>query len=640
MTSGKFWQQTILTAVIVSAPLAVLAQGVQFSQSDFQIFVAGYVDTPSNYAADPQVRGVYDDVLKGGITWKSFATDEDLAKALSNGDVQVGVGQSLSSWLASIKGGQPAKVLGLSSSEAVPCFATTDLLELLKSKEEKPITIAIGGDWAKGNVFKQLEILGIDKSSVEIVTNAGADPLADKPDIDCASNSLNGIDYKPLLTDEQRDTLYAAATGLITAAPDADFDISQFLIADDRAKAYANANWAIGGKALAIDIPSIGEQNKVGFSSTFLLRAEAVGLDQTNTLILKPFLNAAPLESLGAGATAVKLLFGTDRGWSPGDDGKLQPNTSRAETLSFGSMIVTVPLIHRPGKIEERQFFWDNQNDTSRFFTLRNLTQLSEMDFASEAAAMAKAGEDYSGHALIFVHGYSSPFNTAAYRLAQIVYDINFDGLPILYSWPSKGDGLAYVPDYNASENAAYYFADFVRNVSRAQGVKQVDVICHSMGCRTVLTGLNLVMTDQQVADGTTPPPVKELVIASPDVDAIMFKRQVQRLAAARIGMTLYASAADWALGLSKEAAGGYPRAGDLIDNEPVIAQALESIDVTSLGENFRIETDLFQHSDYAQEPPLMNDIGVLLLKGTRPPTDRTRLYKMVAGKDGSYWRY
>ncbi|RYH13022.1 MAG: hypothetical protein EON57_02720, partial [Alphaproteobacteria bacterium] len=204
--------------------------------SEFSDLVAGYVDTPSNYAADPEVRTVYDNVLNGGITWKPFATEDALFEAVRAGEVSVGVGQTLPNWLETIKNGQPTKVLGLSSTQAVPCFASDGFLELLKSTPKQPVTLAIGDEGARDNVLAQLGLLGINKADVTFLTKAETSPETPRPDIDCASGVFSGLDYKPLLSVEQRKVLQAASTGLITVAPDADFDFSKFLIADDTAK--------------------------------------------------------------------------------------------------------------------------------------------------------------------------------------------------------------------------------------------------------------------------------------------------------------------------------------------------------------------------------------------------------------------
>jgi esterase/lipase superfamily enzyme len=41
---------------------------------------------------------------------------------------------------------------------------------------------------------------------------------------------------------------------------------------------------------------------------------------------------------------------------------------------------------------------------------------------------------------LVFVHGFANSFEDAVFRNAQIVYDLDYQGLSVLYSWSSRGD--------------------------------------------------------------------------------------------------------------------------------------------------------------------------------------------------------
>ena len=48
---------------------------------------------------------------------------------------------------------------------------------------------------------------------------------------------------------------------------------------------------------------------------------------------------------------------------------------------------------------------------------------------------------------IIFVHGYNVTFEEAALRTAQVAYDIEFKGVPVIYSWPAQGNTLSYTVD-------------------------------------------------------------------------------------------------------------------------------------------------------------------------------------------------
>jgi hypothetical protein len=45
-------------------------------------------------------------------------------------------------------------------------------------------------------------------------------------------------------------------------------------------------------------------------------------------------------------------------------------------------------------------------------------------------------------------------------------------------------------------------------------------------------------------------------------------------------------------------------------------------------------------HSTYAEKSALLNDIGLLLLTGERPPEKRIPILETVQAPAGAYWRY
>jgi esterase/lipase superfamily enzyme len=127
-----------------------------------------------------------------------------------------------------------------------------------------------------------------------------------------------------------------------------------------------------------------------------------------------------------------------------------------------------------------------------------------------------------------------------------------------------------------------------------------------------------------------------EVVMAAPDIDRDLYKERVQIVRTAAAGMTLYASAADRALALSKRIAGNIPRAGDIIDGRPIVVDGVDAIDVTFIGE----EMFGLGHGTYADTRSVLNDMK-LLLTGLRPPHDRlVEIAPVPDRKHPVYWRY
>jgi esterase/lipase superfamily enzyme len=129
---------------------------------------------------------------------------------------------------------------------------------------------------------------------------------------------------------------------------------------------------------------------------------------------------------------------------------------------------------------------------------------------------------------------------------------------------------------------------------------------------------------------------LEELILAAPDVDRDVFENLTRNLKRVSQGVTLYASANDRAMEVSRRVAGGVPRAGDVPADGPVIVTGIDTIDVTATSTEFLA----LNHSIYAEKAALLNDIGLLLQTGERPPERRIPILQRVATPRGDYWRY
>src|SRR4051812_10782414 len=134
--------------------------------------------------------------------------------------------------------------------------------------------------------------------------------------------------------------------------------------------------------------------------------------------------------------------------------------------------------------------------------------------------------------------------------MAQIVWDLQYGGIPVLFSWPSRGHIIDYPYDQNSALGTRPAFIELLRNI-RVAGSQRVHVLAHSMG--------NLVFIDA-LADHphqSDPLGIAELMMAAADVDRDHYIGIAPKVRAAVSGMTLYASSADRALAASKRVAGG-----------------------------------------------------------------------------------
>ena len=100
--------------------------------------------------------------------------------------------------------------------------------------------------------------------------------------------------------------------------------------------------------------------------------------------------------------------------------------------------------------------------------------------------------------------------------------------------------------------------------------------------------------------------------------------------------MTLYAAKNDKALAISRNVNGGIPRAGDVSEQGPLILDGVDTIDVTS------VSTDSFglNHSGYAENNDLLQDVKALIETGVRPPEQRFSTTKPVSQEGKTYWEF
>jgi len=337
----------------------------------------------------------------------------------------------------------------------------------------------------------------------------------------------------------------------------------------------------------------------------------------------------------------VPVYYGTDRDRDQRAERAVYSG-DRARRLELGQALVTVPKSHQVPKVERPWSFrlpftqvvlYRQPEDPARHFTIKEARSLTRDEFLDAVRARMKEANSYKGHALVFVHGFNSSFDNALFRTAQLAYDLNFDGAPFLYSWPSKGTiGLNdYAYDRESSSQAEPYLREFLEMVARDTGATSVSIIAHSMGNQVLLPVLRQLKGT--VPEGLT---ISQIIMAAPDVDKHTFENLAKEIAGATRSMTLMAASNDIALGISRRFWGGVPRAGDVPTGGPIVVAGVDTIDITSLS----TETFSLNHSGFAQKSLLLGDIQALIQTGVRPPDTRVPTLLRIKGEQGDYWRY
>lgn len=334
---------------------------------------------------------------------------------------------------------------------------------------------------------------------------------------------------------------------------------------------------------------------------------------------------SGPFASEEDGFTTVKIYYATDRART-GDEDPSNFYSGERGTLELGTAEVSIPHRHLPGKIE-RPKFWllEFREDPTKHVVLKSVTPGSaDAVFAEMQGQLA---EQQSDAAFVFIHGFNVPFNEAAQRTAQMAYDMNFRGVPILYSWPSRGSLLSYIADTAVVNLSGRRLTLFLEDVVKKSGAKRIHLIAHSMGNRALTDALELYALRHE----GEPPAFDQVLFTAPDLDAGLFAEMAKTMRSTAQRLTLYASNKDWALAVSRQLHGDAARAGQGGD-KIIQADIFDSVDMTLIGD------DMLAHSYYANNPSALTDILSLFWRDA-PPEDRCGMVR-AEGEYGIYWQY
>lgn len=280
---------------------------------------------------------------------------------------------------------------------------------------------------------------------------------------------------------------------------------------------------------------------------------------------------------------------------------------ARAPVTSYASVEMTVPATHKTGEIERRKR--GEKPDPAKVFVAQSVARYPRED-AFTAALRADIAA-HGGRALVFVHGYNTAFDSAVYRVTQLVHDADFRGTPILFTWASGGKTVDYVYDNNSASAARDALEATLKLVRRA-GAKRIDIIAHSMGNWVAMEALRqlAIEGDRDLGDR-----LGDVVLASPDIDVDVFKAQMRRYGRPDKPFAVLISDDDRALRISSIIAGAKPRVGGYKNTEELAELGVVVIDLTNVPAGDRLN-----HTKFADNPVLVKILGDRLAH----PEDRT----------------
>ncbi len=269
----------------------------------------------------------------------------------------------------------------------------------------------------------------------------------------------------------------------------------------------------------------------------------------------------------------------------------------RSLTTSFARVDMTVPATHQIGRIERAKGM--APSDPARDFAASRVTYYANAAQFDRAvgADVAKRGD----RILVFVHGFNNGFDDGVYRLTQIAHDTGYSGTPVLFSWASAGKTTGYIYDKESANAARDDLEATLKMLSKTRA-KSIDIIAHSMGTWVTMEALRQLAIENNRDLGGK---LGYVVLASPDIDVDVFKKQMLRYGKPNKPFTVLLSDDDRALKLSSFISGSKPRVGDYGNAADLAGYGVTVADLSQTK-----GADRLNHAKFADNPFLVQLLG------------------------------
>jgi esterase/lipase superfamily enzyme len=328
---------------------------------------------------------------------------------------------------------------------------------------------------------------------------------------------------------------------------------------------------------------------------------------------------AQPTEAL------VDIMYATDRNVR-GDSNVLTFYGEERGEMNYGTAQVAIRIDKSVSPFADYSI-WNLRfkGSTTKQAELVRIDPLNNESFLSALTNRIQKSEDKS--ALVYTHGYSRNFEHSARITATLAYELRYQGIPVLYSWPSKGKPSAYLGDRTTIEWSAPNFHAFLKDLALQTKVETIHVIAHSMGNQAFLKAFMKLLEDPEITRNWK---FGEIVLVAPDVDRGIFIRDIAPvIVQADSRITLYVSSVDVPL-MASRSVNLYPRVGDARE-APLIIEGIETIDASEAA------SLISGHTYYRETPEVLADL-YYLINERRAASDRPTL-EPVDSPVGRFWK-
>ncbi|MBY3027081.1 alpha/beta hydrolase [Rhizobium leguminosarum] len=329
-----------------------------------------------------------------------------------------------------------------------------------------------------------------------------------------------------------------------------------------------------------------------------------------------------PVAETAPTASKVDMLITTTRARStvPGE----MFSGERAAAPSFADLTVSIPP-ENARKVGE--VAWPKRlpsNPATDFATLK-ADEISREQAQQWLSASVRKNKD--GSVLVFVHGFNNRFEDSVYRFAQIVHDSGVQSAPVLVTWPSRGELLAYGYDRESTNYTRNALEQLFQYLAKDPEVKDVSILAHSMGNWLALESLR----QMAIRNGRLPDKFRNVMLASPDVDVDVFRQQIVDMGKQHPQFTLFVSRDDKALAFSRRLWGDVSRLGAIDPEQAPYKKELadSSIKVVDLT---KVEAgDSLNHGKFAESPEIVRLIGARISRGQTLTDGRVGVGEAIA---------
>jgi esterase/lipase superfamily enzyme len=305
-----------------------------------------------------------------------------------------------------------------------------------------------------------------------------------------------------------------------------------------------------------------------------------------------------PVATAAGDASRVDMLVVTTR-QAADDPGQLYSG-ERGTAISFDGIVVSIPP-EKNRKVGEIQWPARAKADPEREFAVLGVRKM-----ASERQILEwfRKNRNAKKQAVIFVHGFNNTYADAVFRFAQLKHDAGIQAAPILFTWPSRANVLDYLYDKESTTYSRRALEDLLIQAARSPDVGEITVLAHSMGTWLTMEALRGV----SMREGAVPAKLGNVVLASPDIDVDVFRRQMVEMGPKRPRFTIFASTADKALEVSRWISGGVGRVG-ATDPAPY-ADIIKRLGITVIDTSTSDSKDALGHNAFADSPEIIALLG------------------------------